>query len=82
MSGADIDQAALRALLDKQAITEQLANYCRACDRLDKPLGYGVFHEDSTADYGADVYQGTGRGVHRFGLRRAPSLRQPLAPGV
>ena len=57
-----IEPADLRALLDKQAITDQLANYCRAVDRLDKPLGYAVFHEDSTADYGADVYQGSGRG--------------------
>jgi len=57
-----VSEAELRALLDKQAITEQLANYCRAVDRLDKALGYGVFHEDCTADYGADVYQGTGRG--------------------
>ena len=56
------DATELRALLDKQAITDQLANYCRAVDRLDKALGYGVFHEDSTADYGADVYQGSGRG--------------------
>lgn len=62
MSAAGIDPAELRALLDKQAIEDQLANYCRACDRLDKPLGYSVFHADATADYGADVYQGTGRG--------------------
>ena len=59
---AGVDTAEMRALLDKQAITDQLANYCRACDRLDKELGYGVFHEDSTADYGAEVYQGPGRG--------------------
>lgn len=56
------DTTELRALLDKQAIAEQLANYCRAVDRLDKPLGYDVFHEDSTADYGEEVYQGPGRG--------------------
>jgi hypothetical protein len=55
-------EADLRALLDKQAIADQLAAYCRAVDRLDKALGYGVFHEDATADYGADVYQGSGRG--------------------
>ena len=29
---------------------------------LDAPLGHAVFHEDSHADYGADVYQGPGRG--------------------
>lgn len=60
------DAAELRALLDKQAIAEQLANYCRAVDRLDIPLGHQVFHEDATADYGADLFQGSGRGVIDF----------------
>jgi len=50
-------------LADKLAIQEQIRNYCRAVDRLDNPLGHGVFHEDSHADYGADFYQGPGRGV-------------------
>jgi hypothetical protein len=60
------DPAELRGWLDKQAITEQLANYCRAVDRLDIPLGHAVFHEDGTADYGADLFQGSGRGVIDF----------------
>jgi len=60
------EAADLRALLDKQAITEQLASYCRAVDRLDIPLGHQVFHEDATADYGADLFQGSGRGVIDF----------------
>lgn len=50
-------------LAAKQAICEQLYAYCRSVDRLDLALGYGVFHEDSYADYGADVYQGPGRGA-------------------
>ena len=58
-----IDQPELQALLDKQAITEQLYRYCRAVDRLDLPLGHGVFHADAQVDYGADYYQGDGRGV-------------------
>ncbi|MEO6717758.1 MAG: nuclear transport factor 2 family protein [Novosphingobium sp.] len=61
-----IDPAELRALLDKQAIAEQLANYCRAVDRLDIALGHQVFHVDATADYGADLFQGSGRGVIDF----------------
>jgi hypothetical protein len=61
-----IDQAELRALLDRQAITEQINRYCRAVDRLDIPLGHEVFHEDATADYGAGLYQGDGRGVIDF----------------
>lgn len=54
--------AEIRALLDKEAIREALFAYCRSVDRLDVPLGHSVFHEDSYADYGADVYQGPGRG--------------------
>ena len=60
------DTPELRALLDKQAIAEQLANYCRAVDRLDIPLGHRVFHADATADYGADLFQGSGHGVIDF----------------
>jgi hypothetical protein len=54
---------ALEALIDREAIREQLYNYCRSVDRLDIPLGHGVFHEDSHADYGEGVYQGPGRGA-------------------
>ncbi|BBZ39063.1 nuclear transport factor 2 family protein [Mycobacterium conspicuum] len=61
-----IDPAELRAMLDKQAITEQINRYCRAVDRLDIPLGHSVFHEDATADYGEALYQGDGRGVIDF----------------
>lgn len=62
----EIDAAAISALLDKQAIAGQLFNYCRAVDRLDIALGHQVFHDDATADYGADLFQGSGRGVIDF----------------
>jgi hypothetical protein len=52
----------LQALADRQAITEVIYRYCRAMDRIDEELGYSVFHEDATADYGAEIYQGSGRG--------------------
>lgn len=52
----------IQDLLDKQAIHEALYKYCRSVDRLDVALGHSVFHEDSYADYGADVYQGPGQG--------------------
>jgi hypothetical protein len=55
-------EAEIQELLDKNAIREALFKYCRSVDRLDVPLGHSVFHEDSYADYGADVYQGPGRG--------------------
>jgi hypothetical protein len=61
-----IDPAELQALLDRQAITEQIYLYCRAVDRLDIPLGHSVFHDDATANYGESLYQGDGRGVIYF----------------
>lgn len=45
---------------DRQAITDQIYNYCRAMDRIDHQLGYTVWHEGGTADYGA-IFSGTGR---------------------
>ena len=50
----------LAALADTQAITRQIYNYCRSVDRLDVPLGHGVFHADAVADF--PTYKGTGRG--------------------
>jgi SnoaL-like domain len=51
-----------RRMTDREAITDQIYRYCRAMDRIDRELGYGVWHEDGTADYGPDIFQGTGRG--------------------
>src|SRR5437764_1133255 len=56
----------LQTLADRQAITELIYRYCRAVDRLDKPLGYSIWHEGGLADYGESVYQGDGRGVIDF----------------
>ena len=50
----------LTTCADTQAITRQIYNYCRSVDRLDVPLGHGVFHEDSYADF--PKYKGTGQG--------------------
>lgn len=52
----------LQAVADRQAITDQIHRYCRAMDRIDRELGYSIWHDDGTADYGRDVFQGTGRG--------------------
>ena len=60
---SDTDGDLLRALDDRQAITEMIYRYCRAVDRLDVALGHSIWHPDSYADYGTDVYQGDGRGV-------------------
>lgn len=47
---------------DREAIIDLIYRYCRAVDRIDHQLGYSIWHEDGTADYGAAVYQGSGRG--------------------
>jgi SnoaL-like domain len=49
-------------MTDREAIADQIYRYCRAMDRIDHELGYSVWHEDGTADYGPDIFQGTGRG--------------------
>ena len=53
----------VRDLTDRQAITDLIYRYCRSVDRLDVPLGHSIWHDGAYADYGADVYQGDGRGV-------------------
>jgi hypothetical protein len=55
--------AAIVALADRATITDLICRYCRSVDRLDMPLGHSIWHEDGWADYGADVYQGAGKGV-------------------
>lgn len=57
MSGAE---ALLRAVADRQQITDQIYRYCRAMDRIDHEMGYSIWHEDGTADYGAN-FKGSGR---------------------
>lgn len=57
------DVRVLSELADKQAIRDLIYTYCRAVDRLDIPLGHSIWHDDGYADYGADVYQGPGKGV-------------------
>ncbi|WP_419924695.1 nuclear transport factor 2 family protein [Candidatus Poriferisocius sp.] len=56
-----ISTGALEALVAKQAITEVIYGYCRALDRMDKDAAYEVWHADGTADYGEDIFKGTGR---------------------
>jgi hypothetical protein len=43
---------ALQALLDRQAITEVLYLYCRACDRADEALMHSCFHPGSLHRHG------------------------------
>jgi hypothetical protein len=49
-------------MTDREAITDLIYRYCRAMDRIDREQGYAIWHPDGTADYGPEVYQGSGRG--------------------
>jgi len=51
MSSINVSEAALRVLLDKQEITEVLARYCRAIDRLDEELLRSVYWPDGYDDH-------------------------------
>jgi hypothetical protein len=50
----------LDTLAAQQEINQVLRRYCRSMDRIDAELGYSVWHEDGTADYGT-IFRGTGR---------------------
>jgi hypothetical protein len=56
------DMARLEAAADRQEITDLIYRYCRSMDRMDHEQGYAIWHEGGTADYGPEVFQGSGRG--------------------
>lgn len=60
------EASARSAISDRLEIIDILYRYCRAVDRMDRDLGYSIWHDDAVVDYGADVYRGTGRGVIDF----------------
>ena len=62
MTGANLSEQEGRELYDKLKITELLYRYCRAVDRIDRELGYTIWHDDAEADYGT-IFRGSGRGV-------------------
>jgi hypothetical protein len=73
-------------LAAREAIRRQLHNYCRAMDRRDDELGYAVWHDDGTTDFGADIFQGRGRDfvdhVSRSHLRRTVHSHQIASVGI
>lgn len=58
-AGAPANQKTLEVLLAKDEILQQVYNYCRGLDRMDKPLAMQVWHPDGTADYGGTVTKGS-----------------------
>ena len=49
----------LETLLAKEEIRQQIYNYSRGLDRMDKVLALQVWHSDGTADYGGTVTKGS-----------------------
>ncbi|OHV74320.1 nuclear transport factor 2 family protein [Pseudofrankia sp. BMG5.36] len=62
---AGAEQAAIRQLLDKQAIHEAIMRYCRGVDRADPDLISSAYHPDAVDDHGRQCYTGAtvGRGI-------------------
>jgi ketosteroid isomerase-like protein len=58
----DMDETALREVLDRQAIMDCIYRYCRGVDRFDTDLIASVFHPDAHDDHGV-AYQGLGPGI-------------------
>ena len=56
-----MDQSLLHELVAKEAIRKVLYTYCRALDRMDRPLASTVFHPGATAHYDG-IFEGTGEG--------------------
>ena len=76
-----MDAAFMRTLADRQEITDLIYRYCRSMDRIDAQLGYTIWHDDAVADFGAVIYQGSGRGfidhvcaVHRQTLAHSHQI--------
>src|SRR5690242_10438101 len=53
--------SSIEQLSAKAAIRDVLSRYCRSLDRMDKPMAYGVFAPEATANY-YGIYNGTGHG--------------------
>ncbi|MBM3779790.1 MAG: nuclear transport factor 2 family protein [Acidimicrobiia bacterium] len=70
-AGALPDQNTLEVLLAKHEILEQIYNYCRGLDRMDKALALQVWHADGTADFGGKVTLGSEFVERAFTLHEA-----------
>lgn len=74
---ADEDLVSMvRETADRQAITEVLYLYCRACDRLDVELMERCFWRDATAYHGA--YNGPAEGFWRGALHFLSHIKASL----
>ena len=63
-----VDQTLLHELAAKEAIRDQIHNYARGLDRMDRTLALQVWHPDGTADY-LGQYKGLGSGFIDYAWR-------------
>ncbi len=68
-----MDETALQALLDKEAIRELVNVYCRAADRHDHALMRSLYHEDAIDDHGAFF-----KGLAMEFIDRLPEIQAPM----
>lgn len=54
------DASAVRLLVDKDQIRDQIYNYCRGLDRMDKALALAVWHPDATVEMSPSGFKGSG----------------------
>lgn len=54
-----IDDTALQALLDRDAIRDVYTRYARGLDRADRELISSAYHADAVEDHHGEVYSGT-----------------------
>jgi hypothetical protein len=62
--------ASVRQLRDRQEILDLLVRYCRAVDRLDRPLLLSCYHPDAIDDHGIFVGNREAFADWAFGLHR------------
>ncbi len=68
-----VDEFAVQALLDKEAIRELVHTYCRAADRHDHELMRTLYHEDAIDDHGSFF-----KGLAMKFIDRLPQIQAPM----
>lgn len=70
---SNINNSKLQELLDKQAITEVLHQYCRGADRCDEELMMSCYHPDATDQH--NFFSGNGRKFCKHAITTLRRLR-------
>ena len=71
-----IDEKKLQEWMDKAAITEALARYCRGVDRCDLEMVRSLYHEDAIDDHG--IWKGPAFDFADFIVERGKTSRRTL----